>query len=78
MLPCKATDYTPQVQAEVQSTLTRKRQTAKTYYDRHIKPLPDLTIGQPVGGKATHKSLTATGNLGRSLAKKDHAVTGSK
>ena len=48
MLPCKTTDYTPQVQAEVQSTLIRKRQTAKTYYDRHTKPLPDLTIGQPV------------------------------
>ena len=48
MLPCKTTDYTPQVQAEVQSTLIRKRQTAKTFYDRHIKPLPDLTIGQLV------------------------------
>ena len=48
MLPCKTTDYKPQVQAEIQSTLIRKRQTAKTYYDRHTKPLPDLTIGQPV------------------------------
>ena len=48
MLPCKTTDYTPQVQAEVQSTFIRKGQTAKTYYDRHTKPLPDLTIGQPV------------------------------
>ena len=48
MLPCKTTDYTPQVQAEVQSTLISKRQTAKTYYVRHTKPLPDLTIGQPV------------------------------
>ena len=37
-----------QVQTEVQSTLIRKRQTAKTYYDRHTKPLLDLTIGQPV------------------------------
>ena len=48
MLPCKTTDYTPQVQAEIQSTLIRKRQTAKTHYDRHTKPLPDLNIGQPV------------------------------
>ena len=48
MLPCKTSDYTPQVQAEVQSTLIRKRQTVKTYYDCHTKPLPDLTIGQPV------------------------------
>ena len=48
MLPCKTTDYTPQIQAEVQSTLIRKRQMAKTYYDRHTKPLPDLTIGQSV------------------------------
>ena len=48
MLPGKTTDYTPQVQAEVQSTLIRKRQMAKTYYDHHTKPLPDLTIGQPV------------------------------
>ena len=48
MLPCKTTDYTPQVQAVVQKTLIRKRQMAKTYYDRHTKPLPDLTIGQPV------------------------------
>ena len=30
MLPCKTTDYTPQVKAVVQSTLIRKRQTAKT------------------------------------------------
>ena len=51
MLPCKTTDYTPQVQAEVQSTLMRKRQTAKTYYDRYTKPQPDLTIGQPVREK---------------------------
>ena len=36
------------MQAEVQSTLIRKRQTAKTYYDRHNEPLPDLTTGQPV------------------------------
>ena len=28
--------------------LIRKRQTVKTYYDRHTKPLPDLTIGQSV------------------------------
>ena len=48
MLLGKTTDYTPQVQAEVQSLLIRKRQTAKTYYDRHTKPLPDLTIGQPI------------------------------
>ena len=48
MLPCKTTDYTPQVQAEVQSTLIRKRQTAKTYHDRHTKLLPDLIIRQPV------------------------------
>ena len=48
MSPCKTTDYTPQVQAEVQSMLIRKRQMAKTYYDHHTKPLPDLTIGQPV------------------------------
>ena len=47
MLPCKTTDYSLQVQAEVQSTLIRKRQMAKTYYDRHTKPLPDLIIGQP-------------------------------
>ena len=47
-LPCKTTDYTPQVQAEVQSTPIRKIQTAKTYYDRRTKPLPDLTIGQAV------------------------------
>ena len=48
MLHCKTTDYTLQVQAEVQSTLIRKRQTAKTYYDRYTKPLLDLTIGQPI------------------------------
>ena len=45
MLPCKTTDYIPQVQAEIQSMLIRKRQMAKTYYDHHTKPLPDLTIG---------------------------------
>ena len=48
ILPSKTTDYTPQVRAEVQSMLIRKRQMAKTYYDHHTKPLPDLTIGQPV------------------------------
>ena len=48
MLPGKTTDYIPQVQAEVQSTLIRKRQMAKTYYDRHTKPLSDFTIEQPV------------------------------
>ena len=48
ILPCKTTDYTPQVQTEIQSPLIRKRQTAKAYYDRYTKPLPDLTIGQPV------------------------------
>ena len=48
MLRCKTTDYRPQVQTEVQSTLIREKQTVKTYYDRHTKPLPDLTIGQPV------------------------------
>ena len=48
MLPCKTTDYKPQVQAEVQSMLIRKRQTAKTYYNHQTKPLLDLTIGQPV------------------------------
>ena len=53
MLPCKTSDYTPQVQAEVQSTLIRKRQTAKTYYDRHTKSLPDLTssYGVKVNGR---------------------------
>ena len=48
MLPCKATDYTPQVQMDVQQALIKKRQTTKSYYDRHAKQLPDLAIGQPI------------------------------
>ena len=48
MLPCKATDYTPQVQMDVKQALIKKRQTTKSYYDRHAKQLPDLTIGQPI------------------------------
>ena len=48
MLPCKATDYTPQVQMDVQQALIKKKQTTKRYYDRHAKQLPDLAIGQPI------------------------------
>ena len=48
MLPCKATDYTPQVQMDVQQALIKKKQTTKSYYDRHAKQLPDLAIGQPI------------------------------
>ena len=44
MLPCKATDYTPQVQMDVQQALIKKRQTTKSYYDQHAKQLPDLAI----------------------------------
>ena len=49
MLSCKATEYTPQVQMDVQQALIKKRQTTKSYYDRHAKQLPDLAIGQPIG-----------------------------
>ena len=48
MLPCKAMDYTPQVQMDVQQALIKKRQTTKSYYDQHAKQLPDLAIGQPI------------------------------
>ena len=48
MLPCKATDYMPLVQMDVQQALIKKRQTTKSYYDQHAKQLPDLTIGQPI------------------------------
>ena len=48
MLPCKATDYTPQVQMNVQQVLIKKRQTTKSYYDWHAKQLLDLTIEQPI------------------------------
>ena len=48
MLPCKITEFTPQVQMDVQQALIKKRQTTKSYYDRHAKQLPDLTIRQPI------------------------------
>ena len=48
MLPCKATDYMPQVQMDVQQALIKKKQTTKSYYDRHAKQLPYLVIGQPI------------------------------
>ena len=48
MLSCKATEYTPQVQMDVQQALIKKRQTTKSYYDQHAKQLPDLVIGQPI------------------------------
>ena len=33
---------------DVQQPLIKKKQTTKSYYDRHAKKLPDLTIGQPI------------------------------
>ena len=69
MLPCKTTDCIPQVQAEVQSMLVRKRQTAKTYYDRHTKPLPDLTIGQPVRVKCHPKIPNSNWESGMVIGK---------
>ena len=48
MLSCKAMDYTPQIQMDVQQALIKKRQKTKSYYDRHAKQSPDLAIGQPI------------------------------
>ena len=48
MLPCKATDYAPQVQMDVQQALIKKRQTTKSYHDQHAKQLPDPAVGQPI------------------------------
>ena len=59
MLPCKAMDYMPQVQMDEQQALIKKRQTTKSYYDRHAKQLPDLAIGWSV----IHKPLTVTERL---------------
>ena len=56
MLPCKAPDYTPQVQMDIQLALIKKRQTTKSYYDRHAKQLPDLAIGQPIRVKCHPQS----------------------
>ena len=59
MLPCKATDYTPQVQMDVQQALIKKKQTTKSYYDRHAKQLPDLAIGQPIRVKCHPQNLNS-------------------
>ena len=63
MLQCKATDYTPRVQMDVQQALIKKRQTTKSYYVRHAKQLPDLAIGQPIRVKRHPQTLTVTGRL---------------
>ena len=38
----------PEIQTDVETKLTRKRQMATKYYDRGSKELPELEIGQPI------------------------------
>lgn len=48
LVPTSASLLMPQVPTEVADKLKVKRQTAKSYYDRNTKMLPELNIGQKV------------------------------
>ena len=57
LLPCKDTEYYPEVQQAVPEQVIRKRKVSAKYYDRTAKQLPALHIGQPVRAK-THPHNT--------------------
>lgn len=65
----------PRVISGVEEKIKRKRQTAKAYYDRTAKTLPDLQVGQEVKVAPLHKSqIWKTGTCLQQLSDRSYLV----
>lgn len=74
MLPVSANLLYPRVEEGVKEKLKAKRQTAKGYYDRSAKVLPELEIGQEVRVAGQRNKVWEAGTCVRKLSDRSYLV----